>query len=340
MPLPTEMQVHVNVPLTNVAEAWYLAEDTYVAPQVAPVVPTTDITGLVVRYCRKDWFNTDSVRPRTPGTKSQGVGFHVDHSHTFYCRNYSHRYELPDEVRASATRPYQPERTGVQIITQRLKLKREELTANVLMPAVAPAAGWPWPTQAIAIPWNNANATPINDVDRARINMHLLTGFQPNTLVVNKQVFQFLRTCPQITAIYRNLGAAEPRLNVAQVAQALDIERLIVGEAVHDVGPMQGQWDGRWIWPNHALLLHVTPTPSLEVPSAAYIISYTGAGFTGTNVKIEQYRGEEDTKKDIYTGHIYFDVQIVESDLGLLMLNAVAGAGVLNQVVADIPICL
>ncbi|HUT62196.1 MAG TPA: hypothetical protein VNA25_30520 [Phycisphaerae bacterium] len=334
MPLPTVRDVHVNVPLTNIAEKWLVGDEQFVAQRVFPMVPTNQMSGLIVRYCRKDFFNLHDVRPRAPGAKSQGVGFHVNTDTHFLCRNYATRYELPDEVRAEATAPIQPERTGVQIITQRLKLKLEYLFAQA---AFVPGV---WTNQvAVPIAWNNANATPIVDVDTQRILMHLTTGFQPNTLLVNKQVFRFLRTHPTITAIYRNLTAAEPRLNVQQVAAALDIERLIVAEAVYDEGPMQGQWDGRWCYGNHALLCYTTPTPSIEQPSSGYMFSYTGANFTGTNIAISQYRGEEDSRKDIFVGDIHFDTQIVEPDLGVFFPNVIAGVGIVNQSVVNIPIC-
>ncbi len=336
MPLPTAMQVHVSQPLSNIAEKFYLQEDVFVADKVFPIVSVQKLTDRIARYCRKDWFNTTSVRPRAPGAKSQGVGFHVDLATEYLCREYATNFRLPDEVRANADAPLNLEVDAIQVITQRLKIKREEMWAAAAFVAGA------WANAGVynAGAWNLAASTPIVDVGNAQIQMALSTGFQPNTLVVNKQVFYQLRRNPSIVAVYRNLGAAVPMLTTQQVADALGVERLLVAKGVQDVGPMQGQWDGRWLLGNHALLCYTAPAPSTLMPSAGYTFSYTGANHTGTNIQIERYRGEEDSKTDIFVGNIHFDVQIVEPDLGVFFANAVAGAGILNQVVLDVPICL
>jgi len=336
--LPSTSQVHVNIPLTNIAEKFYIADqDIFVAGKVFPMVPVATISDRILRYCPKDWFNaTLNVRPRAPGAKAQRSGFHVNWDSTYLCREYAVGKEIADEETANATPPLDLKRDAVQWITQNILLKREEMWSAAVMVAAN------WPNQGVfgAGAWNLAAATPITDIMNAKLRMALGSGFQPNTLVVNKQTFYYLRMNPQIIAIYRNLGSAEPNLSVAQVADALNIERLLVSQAVHDVGPMEGQWDGRWAVPNDALLCYTAPSPSTMNPSAGYTFSYTGANHTGMNVQIEQYRGEEDSKKDIIVGNIYFDVQLVETNLGVYFPNAVAGAGILNQVVLDMPICL
>ena len=336
--LPSTSQVHVNVPLTNIAEKYYLGDqDIFIAGKVFPQVPVGQISGIILRYCRKDFFMaTQNVRPRAPGAKAQRGGFHVDWNSTYFCREYAFGKEIFDEDRANSTPPIDLDRDATQFITQNILLKREELWSAAAMVA----ANWPIQGVFAAGAWNLAAATPITDVMNAKLRMHLGTGFQPNTLVINKQTFYYLRQNPQIVAIYRNLGSAEPKLSVAQVADALDIERLLVSQAVHDVGPMEGQWDGRSVVPNDALLCYTASAPSTMQPSAGYTFGFTGANHTGLNVQIEQYRGEEDSKKDITVGNIHFDVQLVESDLGVYFPNCVAGAGILNQVVLDVPICL
>lgn len=337
MPLPTEMQVHVNVPLSNIAEKFYIADqDIFVAGKAFPNVPVVKLSDRILRYCPKDWFSAIwNVQPRAPGVKAQRSGYHIDWNSTYLCREYALGKEIDDEVRANSDPPLDPDRDAVQFITQNLLLKREELwSAGVMV-----AANWPIQGVYAAGAWNLAGALPITDVRNAKLRMALGSGFQPNTLVVNKQTFYYLRMNPQIIAIYRNLSSAEPLLSVAQVADALDIERLLVSQAVHDVGPTQGQWDGRWVVPNDALLCYTAPAPSTINPSAGYTFAYTGANHTGLNVQIETYRGEEDSKKDIIVGNVHFDVQIVESNLGVYFPNAVAGAGILNQVVLNMPIC-
>lgn len=333
--LPSYTQVHVNAPLTNIAEQYLMGDEVYVAHQAFPIVPVNKISDRILRICRKDMFMLDDVRPRAPGAPAQGRGFHIDWNSTYFCREYAFAETIADEERANADAPLQLETTAVQMITQLLKLKREELWAAVAMNAAS------WTNMGVfgGGAWNLAGSTPIVDIDNAKIRMALTTGFQPNTLIINKQVFYNLRRHANLVAIYRNLGTAQPVLSVDQVAAALDIERVLVAKSVYDAGPMQGQWDGRFVVPNDALLCYVASAPSTKEPSAGYTFSYNAANHAGLNVQIETYRMPIDHKADKIVGNVHFDVQVVEPDLGVYFSNAIAGAGILNQVVCNVPIC-
>jgi hypothetical protein len=335
MPLPTSNDVHVNVPLSNIAEKFYLGDnDPFVADKVFPIVPVRKLSDLIAQYNRKDWFNAHDVRPRHPGTESQGVGYHVATSLYYRCLEYANHVDVADEIRANADAPFQMDTDAVQVITQRLKIKRDYLFAQqAFVPGIWSNAGG-----FAAGAWNVAGSTPIADIDNAKTTMLLGTGFLPNTLLVNYNVYNALRNHATIVARYTGNGQPYPRLTQQQVADVLDVERIIVAWGVYDTGPMEGQWDGRWLFGNHALLCYSPPAPSTMQPAAGYTFSYTAANHAGLNIQIEQFRMANDAKADRVIGNIHFDVAVCEQDLGVFWQNAVAGAGVLNQVVLDVTV--
>jgi hypothetical protein len=331
--LPSVYQVHVNAPLTNIAEAYFVDDSNFIAAELFPIVPVQKLSDVILRICRKDMFAVNDVRPRAPGSRSQGGGYHVNWDSTYFCREYARHKVIADEERSNADPPLALETVATMQITQLLKIKREELLLAVAMAA----ASWTGVGTLNNGAWNVAGSTPIQDIDDEKVQMALLTGFQPNTLVINKPTFYALRRHASITAMYRNLNQAEPLLSVAQVAAALDIEKLLVAKSVADYGPTEGQWVGRFLCPNDALLCYTTETPRVNAPSAGYTFSYTAANHAGLNIQIENYRLPYDHKADMIVGNVHFDSQVVEPDLGTYFSNVIAGVNM--EVVADVEIC-
>lgn len=333
---------HTNVWLSNMASKWMVEDRQFVAGQIFPIVTVQKLTDLIARYDRRDWFRAHDVRPRAPGSESQGTGYGIG-SGSYYCREYAVHKDIPDEERANADLPFRPDMDSTQIITQLLKIKRDYLFAQFAF-----AAGV-WTTQfagTVAASnygaggmqhWSNylTPSTPIQDVEYAKQYMHLLTGFQPNTLVVNKCVWGALKHHPQIIARYLQTQAV-PQLTPQLVANVFELDRVIVAEAIMNHGPEQGQWIGRPVFGNHALLAYVQPSPSTTMPSAGYTFAYTGANHQGYAVQIEQFRLANDSKSDRLTGNFVIDPHVVEPDLGVFIQNIVAPGFCLGEVVADI----
>ena len=342
---PSVYDVHTNAPLSSIASKWIVDDSVYVANRIFPMVSVTKLSDLIARYDRRDFFRLLDVRPRAPGTESQGTGFGVG-TCSYLCREYAVHRDIPDEVRDNADEPFRPDLDSTQQVTQLLKIKRDELFAASAFVGTAWATNY---TGGVAASnplafttqyWSDyaTPSTPIEDIDRAKEYMHLLTGFQPNKLVINKCTYHVLRAHPTIRNRVIQFNQNKPVLNAQDLAVVFDLKEVVVAEAVGNFGPEQGQWISRPIFGDDALLCYVTDSPSTTNPSAGYTFSYTGGGQQGYNIKIARSRSPLDSYFDRITGNFCTDPHVVEDSLGVFFNQVVAPGTCLAEVVADVTI--
>lgn len=321
MPLPDVRDVHIDQLLTDVASKFMQDESAFVATQVFPQVGVKKLSDIVLQYDRAD-FMRDDAKPRAPGKESQGGGFRVHTDHHYVCQEWAWHIDIPDELRDNADSPIDMDRDGTQWVTQVLRIRRDRLWAARFFGAGiwttqytgvvgAPAAG------QVRV-WNDyVNSTPIQDVETAKIAVWQMTGFQPNCLVVGKQVWRWLKHHPTILARYV-FTEAVPSLTEQMVAKVFGLDKLVVGRGIFTATPegnLPVVYGG--ILGLNALLCYVTPTPSLMQPSAGYVFNYTGGNRRGMDIIMERYRAPLDEKFDRITGSFYCDMDVLEPDLGV-----------------------
>jgi len=342
---PSVYDVHVNAPLSNVASRWLVDDKTFVANRIFPMVPVKKYSDLILRVNRGDYYRFADVSPRAPGTESQGTGHMINWDHFYRCKEWAIHRDIPDEVRRNADAPYNPDLDSTRQVTQLLKIKRDELFSQAAFNAAAwttvynGQAGASNPGAFQAQFWSDyaTPSTPIQDVDRAKEYMHLLTGVQPNKLVINKCVYHVLRAHPTIRNRVIQYDQTKPVLRAQDLAEVFDLEEVIVAEAVGNYGVEQGQWVGRPLFGNSALLSYTPSSPSLTEASAGYTFSYTGGSQQGYDIKMLQSRYPLDAQADRITGSFSIDVNVIEPDLGVFFSNIVAPGICLAEVVADLP---
>lgn len=171
-------------------------------------------------------------------------------------------------------------------------------------------------------------SAPQQDVDYYRNWMELATGgFRPNKLAIGTNVWDALKNHPSIVAryVFTQAGGV-PQVTEQMVADYLEIDEIIVLRTVANYGVEGGQWDGRRVFPANDALLYFTPsTPSISVPSAGYTYGWTGGGHAGSSIKVERFRLANDAKGDRITASMHFDVQTLETVLGVYFTNLTIG---------------
>lgn len=141
--------------------------------------------------------------------------------------------------------------------------------------------------------WDQAAATPIDDVDSWKRKMRLLSGFTPNTMVIPEIVMLALKKNAQIQdrvkiSLTGDNGRRPVEITYEHIKALLGIEKLLVPTAVYN-SAAEGQADVLVeIWGQTMWLGYVSATPSSEDPSAGYDFSWTGntgeglpGGYTG-----------------------------------------------------------
>lgn len=316
MPQPTRSDVHVDAVLTNISVAYMQSMDNFIAQQVFPVVPVDKQSDKYYTYTKDDWFRDDAQR-RAPATESAGSGYDVSTT-TYSCDVWAFHKDIPDQVRANADDPLNPDREATEFVTRTLMLRQEiQWVSDYFASSV-------WGTDSTPSSlWDDyANSDPIGDVETGKSGILSVTGFEANTLVLGYDVFRQLKHHPDI--VDRVKYTSSETVTAEMLGRIFEIPRVLVAKAVKNTADEGATASYSFTHGKHALLCHTAMNPGLLTPSAGYIFAWRGvSGTLGETVGIDRIR--MDTKKaDRVEGEVAFDDKVVATDLGYFFDSVVS----------------
>ena len=315
---PTQSQVHVNAPLTNLSVAYIQSQADFVADKVFPLVPVDKQTDIFWLYTKADWFR-DEATQRAAATESAGGGYSVDSTNTYSCKVFAFHKDVPDQVRSNADAALDMDRDATLFITQRLLLRRErEWTSSymgagkwgttVTGTASSPVAG------STFVFWDDyANSDPINDIKVGRMKVKKNTGFRPNTLVLGEEAFESLRNHPDIVDRYKYTNSQVVTSDM--IARLFEVYRILIAGAVYNTTVEGAVASFDWVVGKSALLCYSAPNPGLLTPSAGYTFAWKGLSGMGYATAMKNFRMEH-LEADRIEGQSAFDCKLVAADLG------------------------
>lgn len=326
---PTAGDVHVNTPLTNISIAYIQDAMNFVAAKVFPNIPVAKKSDRYYTYDRGE-FNRDEMEERAPGTESAGGGYTVDNTPTYYCPVYAFHKDVDDEMRSNADAVLNPDREATEYVSQKALIKREKLwvgkyfTTSVWGKDITGVSATP--TGDERLQWNDAASTPIENIREGKTYVLEDTGFEPNTLVIGKRVYDALVDHPDIIdRIKYGQTPGAPAMTTLMALMALfELDRIFVMKAIENTAA-EGQTNVHsFIGGKHALLCYSAPNPGLMTPSAGYTFSWTGflgAGAEGNRIKRFRIEAIESDRVEI---QMAFDQKKVAADLGYFFSGIVA----------------
>lgn len=329
---PTQSDLHVNVPLTNISIAYMQSADAYIADKVFPTVPVQKQSDLYWKYNKAEWRRTD-VEKRAPSTESPGVGWHVT-TDSYFAHVYAVHKDIDDQLRANADSNFSLDRDATNFVTNQLLLKRDLDWNNKYFKTgvwstdrtgVAAA-----PTGAQFLQWDQAGSTPIEDVTSQIIAFRQMTGYAPNVMVIGAYVLQALRNHAEILdrIKYTERGIVTEDL----IASLFGVQKLLVSYATFTQSPefqnpatTEANASYSFLGGGKSALLAYSPSgPSLMEPAAGY--TFTWNGYLGGNrrgIRIKNFR-MENIASDRIEGEMTYDMKVVAPDMGVFWANAVA----------------
>jgi hypothetical protein len=326
---PTPGDVHVNTPLTNISIAYLQNANNFVAAQVFPNIPVQKQADRFYTYDR-GMFNRDEMRQRAPGTETAGGGYTLDNTPTYFANVFGFHHDIPDEVRANADAVLNPDREATAFVTHKALIKREKLwvqnyfTTSKWATDITGVSGVPSGAQVKQ--WNDSASTPTKDIRAGITAIAGNTGYEPNTLVVGRAVWEQLLIHPEILdrIKYGQTPGSAATANQETLAKVFGVDRILVSNAIENTAK-EGQTNAHsFIAGKAALLCYSAPSPGLMTPTAGYTFSWTG--FTGAGSegnRIRQFRMEH-LKSDRVEIDMAFDMKLVASDLGYFFTSVVA----------------
>lgn len=312
MPQPTQSDVHVNRPLTNISLA-YLNDQGFVANRVFPNIPTDKQSNLYFIYPKDQWFRTDA-QPRGVSQESAGSGYEVS-TDSYRCEVQALHKDIDDQVRANSDDPLNDDATATEFVTRQLGLRREkDWVASYFTTGIWTGSS----TGSDITPstkWDASGSTPISDIRTEIGAMKSKTGFRPNKLVLAENVWISLQDNADF--LNRISIARDKILTKDLLATVLEIDEVLIAGAVENSANEGATASMDWVMKDDALLVYAAPRPAIMQPSAGYNFSWTGyLGATAQGSRILRFRMEH-LKSDRVEGEMAYDLKQVASDLGV-----------------------
>lgn len=323
MAQPTQSNVHVNRPLTNISIAYIQKAADFIADKVFPIVPVMKQSDIYFKYNKEYWFQTQA-RQRADATESAGSGYNLSQDTYSALVNAVHK-DVGDQVRANADIPLDMDRDATLYVTQQLLLKREKDWVTKYLATGTWTGYAPGGIVQDFTPspkWNSSTGNPIFDIDTLKSDIKSQTGFLPNTLVVTNDVFFAIKN----NALVLDRIKYTQRAIVTEdlLAALFGVDKFLVASAVQDSANIAQTSNMGFLASNMALLVYAAPAPSILAPSGGYTFSWQGlfgAGAQGNRIK--QFRMEQ-LEADRIEGEMAYDMKLVGSDLGVLCTSVLS----------------
>ena len=325
MPQPSQYDVHVNVPMTNISIAHAQDAENYISSKIAPVVKVKKRSDKYYVFPKGQWFR-NMVKERGESEESAGTGYSVQSNESYYCKTYALHVDINDYTRENADDPLDMDADASELLTDQMLLSRDIQWASTQFKAGV------WSVDADVTQvgtgngkWSAANSTPIEDLRKQITAFKKRNGRPPNKLVAGAEVWSILQDHVEfLDRINGGATTGNPALfNQELLARMLGLEDVIVAEAIQN-DAVEGAADNfNFICGKHALLLYVNPTPGLRKPSATYTFVWDTFAAGPDGQKISKYR--QDLKRsDRLEIETNYDFKVTGTDLGTFFPDVVA----------------
>ena len=331
---PTDADVHVKRPLTNVAVQYWQKEARFIASMVFPEVPVTHKADEYYTFDRGDW-NRDEMQERRPATESAGVTWDLG-TDSYKADVKSVHNDVPDEVRANQDTVVNVDMVATRQATQLAMIRKDRDWVSKYFTSGV----WTFNTQGAGsrssnfdptgttnnniIRWTDSGSDPIDQVKELKLFVEESTGYEPNILVLGPHVWRVLSEHPDIIGRVNQGQTDGPAMaSKMAVAALFEIDEILVVKSIFNKAGRGLPNDHEFIAGNHGLLCYRTSTPSLIEPSAGYTFSWNGyIGMQKMGIRIKRFRIEHRNCTRIEADTAY-DQKVVSADLGCFMGNLV-----------------
>lgn len=225
--IATGRDLHVDQHLTNIAINY--AAQTYIAAEIAPVVPVDKETNLFPVFSRQEKFALETTR-RARGAEANKVTRTVG-SLQYQCQNYALGYDIATEDRANMDTVFRNELdTGATVyLLDKLNLDMEKRVITLadattsVSTVFVPNSAWGQQTNY---------GDPISECFQAIEQMQATCGQRPNSVLFGWRAWNWLKRNPAVRNFVRGSNNGGGVVTRQQVQDMFEVERFNVSEAL------------------------------------------------------------------------------------------------------------
>lgn len=330
MSLPTQSDVHINGPLTDLSVLYAQSLDKFGADKLAPVHASDKQSNSYFTFDAGDW-GRDTMKVRGAGAPAAEAGYRLS-TGSFTCVPYALRKPIPDQVRSNEDSPLNSDRNAMQFLVLMERIRREKAFVDAAM------SSGKWTTTKTGVSsapsanqflqWNDAASTPIENIRAYLTEIELLTmgAARPNVLAMGQQVWDALADHPDIIDRLKYGGQLQgslAKVSPQMVAALLGLEEIVVMGAVENTAVEGAAASASFIAGKKAILIYRNPAPGIE--SLTGVKTFTWSRYIGNPMgwRMKSYRDEE-RESDIVEIQSAFVHKLIAADTGVYMPSVVA----------------
>ncbi|OJY36356.1 MAG: hypothetical protein BGP11_08405 [Rhodobacterales bacterium 65-51] len=168
--------------------------------------------------------------------------------------------------------------------------------------------------------WSSPTSAPFSDIDEASDNVRRSIGVTPNTLILGPSAGKSLKRHPTIREQFKY--TSDRSITLEMLAQAFELERVIMGKAVFLPEGSDDTAMATDIWGDDAILAYIPPEEDAEMGEPSYGYTYELSGYP----MVEQPYPDRRAKSWIYPTTSERKVYLTGPESGFLFQNAGAPA--------------
>lgn len=309
--MPNPSSVHIDVALTNVSQA--VKNSELVADKIFPVLPVKKDSDKFFVYDKSNLRIENTLW--APKTEAKEINWDVS-TDTYRVERHALSDLIEDDEKQNADAPINIEMDTVEILAEKLLLRREKSLATLLTTSGTFDSD-ARPTIAAAGQWNNyssATSDPTLDVLTGRKTIYNKIFMRANTIVLPYNVYETVREHPKILEKIKYVSEAIVTESI--LARLWGVSQVIVAGAGENTA-LEGAADVlAQMWGKNAWMGFVEPRPRLKRPSWGY-------HFQSQRMLTERWR-DDPRKGEVYRDSFKEIAKVVTKAAGYWLQTVIA----------------
>jgi len=296
----------------------------YVATKVFPVVPVQKKTDRIFTYDKGLWFK-NQAKKRAPGKESEGTGFNLKSDLIYSADVFALHQDLDWDTIDNADEVIKLESDASQFLMQQIMIAQEvDWTANFFSGSI-----WTGSTTGADIIvsnlWDTAAGDPVVDIRKEIRSVKRKTAQRPMKLVLSRPAWDAIQDNPNVLdRIGRGSTTALPSiLTRAQFAALLEIDEVLVADAVQNTAEEGAADNFDFIAGKNALIVFAAPAPSRLKPTGGYTFSWVGRRDATRGVTTRRLEMPKQKATRI-ENEMAWDFKLIEAQLGAFFIGVVS----------------
>lgn len=295
---------YVDPLLTNISVAY--KNDNYIADQFFPTVLVPKASGK--------YFVTDKENLRAPADAKRGLFGRANRvingltEASYVLEEKTLETPIAWSTLKMYSDPFDPKSNAVNLVSEKLLIDNELDLLATVNAAVTPTD--------LSAAWGTISTDIVGTVRTQKIAMQKATGKKPNKIIIGIDALGGILKNTAFLDSVKYAGIVNEKVLRDALAQWLDVEQVIIGEATYNTAK-EGQTDSMsYIWGETVVLAYVAPAPAIETPSAGYRLTLEGGRYVDT-------WSEQAIKADFVRANDYYDNKVVDTGCLYVWTNAV-----------------